>query len=61
MIRLLAMSMRVFVSAFRSHCDLLLENLAGRQQFACVSPLSDRAIELTARGRCRWRPEGGNQ
>src|SRR6266852_3712183 len=32
------MSMRVFVSAFRSHRDLLLENLALRQQLATLAP-----------------------
>ena len=38
MLRLVAMSMRVFVLAFRSHRHLLLENLALRQQLASLAP-----------------------
>src|SRR5258708_5021854 len=38
MLRLVAMSMRVFVSGFRSRRDLLLENLALRQQLATLAP-----------------------
>src|SRR2546428_299031 len=47
MLRLVAMSMRVFLSAFRSRRDLLLENLALRQQLATLAPRR-RPLILTA-------------
>ncbi len=54
MLRLVAMSMRVFVSGFRSRRDLLLENLALRQQLAtsATRPLirpADRAFWVALR------------